>query len=114
VWATGPGLPEIAVPGAGLLITEFRGRVGEGYFEKVVHGGTSVEPVVVVDRPGYWLSGRPHFLFYFDRDGAFVEESRRVVGDALIWEVDGATFRIESALGRDATIEMAEGLAPGG
>lgn len=114
VWRSGPRLPEIGLPGAGLLITEFRGDVDDGFFEKTVDAGTRVERVAVAGRPGYWLSGGPHWLFYVDEDGTFVEETRRVVGDALIWEADGLTFRIESALGRAATIALAEGLAIGG
>lgn len=114
VWATDPALPAIGIPGAGLLVTEFHGRIGPDYYVKIAADGTLVERVEVSGRPGFWLSGRPHPIVYVDEDGRFVEETRRVVGDALIWEVDGLTFRIESALGREATIKLAESLLPGG
>jgi hypothetical protein len=114
VWESEAGLPPIAIPGAGLLVTQFEGRVGEEYIEKSIHGGTTVERVDVAGHAGFWLSGAPHVLFYVDKDGRFVEEGRRIVADTLLWEVDGVTFRIESALGRAATIALAEGLATGG
>jgi hypothetical protein len=114
VWESREDLPPIAAPGAGLLVTEFEGRVGDEYIQKTIHGGTSVERVDVAGHAGFWLSGAPHVLFYVDNDGRFVEEGRRIVADTLLWEVDAVTFRIESALGRAATIALAEGLATGG
>ena len=110
VWATSSDLPETALDGVGLLVTEFRGRVDAEYYQKVTSTGTSVEPVRVDGHAGYWLAGRPHFFFYVDPDGRTVDDTRRWVGDALIWEADGITYRLESALGRDATIEITETL----
>ncbi|HEU0235050.1 MAG TPA: hypothetical protein VFR14_01280 [Candidatus Limnocylindrales bacterium] len=110
VWAAGPDLPETALDGVGLLVTEFRGRVDAEYYQKVATTGTVVEPVRVAGHAGYWLAGRPHFFFYVDPDGHVVDDTRRWVGDTLIVEADGITYRIESALGRDATVALAEGL----
>jgi len=110
VWAAGPDLPETALDGVGLLVTEFRGRVDAEYYQKVTATGTVVEPVRVAGHTGYWLAGRPHFFFYVDPDGRPVDDTRRWVGDTLIFEADGITYRVESALGRDATIALAEGL----
>ena len=110
VWAAGPDLPATGLPGVGLLVTEFRGSVDADYYQKVTSTGTVVEPVRVADHAAYWLAGRPHFFFYVDPDGRTVDDTRRWVGDTLIFEADGITFRIESALGRDATIALAEGL----
>jgi hypothetical protein len=77
-------------------------------YEKMLNTGTSIAPVQVAGHDGYWISGDPHFFFYTTSDGAFVEDSRRWVGDALIWNDGTATYRIESALGRAETIEIAE------
>ena len=109
VWAAVPSLPETALDGVGLLMTQFRGRVDAEYYQKVTTTGTTVEPVRVDEHAGYWLAGRPHFFFYVDPDGRTVDDTRRWVADTLIWAADGMTFRIESALGRDATIALAEG-----
>lgn len=110
VWAAGPDLPATALDGVGLLVTEFRGRVEDEFYQKVAGGGTIIEPVRVDDHPGYWLAGGPHFFFYVDPDGRIVDETRRWVGDTLIWEAEGVTYRIESALGRDATIGIGRSL----
>ena len=51
-----------------------------------------------------------HFFFYERPEGGYVDDGRRWVGDALVWYDGTATYRIESALGRDATIALAESL----
>jgi hypothetical protein len=109
VWAARPGLPEIAeAPGIGLLVTEFRGTVDTGMFEKQVFEGATVQEVRVGGQVAYWLSNAPHGLVYRDPTGAYVEESRRMVGDALIWRDGDLTLRLETALGLDEAIRIAE------
>ncbi len=111
VWASGAELPATQVPDVGLLVTQLRGRVGEGWFEKQLVGGAArVEETRVAGSRGWWVTGRPHSLVYIDERGEAVEETRRVVGDVLIWQRGEITLRIESALGRDATIELAEAM----
>lgn len=112
VWATRDGLPATAEPSVGLLITEFRAEVNPDAYTKMVNSGTRVERVTVGGRPGYWLSGREHYLFYTDEEGVDHNKTWRVVGEALIWFDGELTYRVESALGRDATIRLAESLAP--
>ena len=90
-------------------MTEFRGSVDPSFFGKVVGSDTTVESVLVGGQPGYWLSGAPHFFFY-SGPGGVVQDERRWVGDALLWSNGPITYRIESALGRDATIRVAESL----
>jgi hypothetical protein len=109
VWATRAGLPPTLEPGVGLLLTEFRGSVDEGIYTKLTDTGTSVEAVRVDGRRGHWLSGAPHFFFYTGPSG-LVQDDRRWVGDALIWADGPVTYRLESALGRDATLAIAESL----
>jgi hypothetical protein len=111
VWDAGRGLPPLESPEVGLLLTEFRGAVDPGWFEKVVsEQRNTVDPVRVGDHAGFWVTGDPHWLVYRDADGEFVEESRRPVGDVLIWTDGTLTFRLESALGRDATIALGAAL----
>lgn len=109
VWSTRNDLPPTLEPGVGLLLTEFRGTVDEAYYSKVVGTGTTVEPVLVGRWRGYWLSGEPHFFFYTG-PGGVVQDERRWVGDAVVWSDGDITYRLESALGRDATIRIAESL----
>ena len=109
VWAVRPALPVTNTPGVGLIVMAFDGTHDSGYFTKVIDSGTVVEPVVVDGHRGYWLEGDPHMFFYQGRTG-FVDDPRRWVGDALIWSDGSATYRIESALGRDATLALAGSL----
>jgi hypothetical protein len=109
VWTTRDDLPATLEPGVGLLLTEFLGSVDPAYYGKAVGAGTTVEPVVVGGRPGYWLSGGPHFFFYSGPNGE-VQDDRRWVGDALLWSDGDVTYRLESALGRAATIRIAQSL----
>ena len=109
VWATRSDLPATLEPGVGLLMTEFLGSVDSAFFSKIAGPDTTVESVLVNGRAGYWLSGAPHFFFYTGPSGV-VQDERRWVGDALLWSDGPVTYRLESALGRDATIRMAESL----
>jgi hypothetical protein len=113
VWPADADRPPIAGSELGVLLTQFRGDVDRGWYEKVIDSGAaSVEAVTVGGRPGWWISGRPHQLVYREPNGAFVEETRRTVGDVLVWEAGELTLRLETALGREATIRLAETVAP--
>jgi hypothetical protein len=109
VWASRSDLPDSLEPGVGLLMTEFRGTVDAAFFSKVAGSDTTVESVLVNGRAGFWLSGAPHFFFYSGPSGV-VQDERRWVGDALLWSDGAITYRLESTLGRDATIRIAESL----
>jgi hypothetical protein len=111
VWSPRAGWPEIDDSDLGVLLTEFRGRIDEGWYEKLIDAGaTTVEAVRVGEAPGYWISGQIHQLVYRDPSGRFVEESRRTVGDVLVWQTPELTLRLETAGGREATIALAETL----
>jgi hypothetical protein len=110
VWATKPGLPETNASGIGLVINEFPGTVDDGFFQKVLTQDTKVTPVTVNGLEGYWLTGAPHFFMYVDRDGAERFDEGRVVGDTLVWTAGETTYRLESALGKEAAIQLAESL----
>lgn len=110
VWQTRAGLPETASAGVGLLVDAFHGTVGEGYYEKAVRSAAQLTPVRVSGEPGYWIEGPPHFFYFVDPSGNVIDDQHRVVGDTLVWTADGVTFRLESALGMDAAIRLAESL----
>lgn len=109
VWAPRPALADGEGDGVGLLITEFRGRVDQGYFQKLLNSEASVTPVTVGGSRGYWIEGE-HFFFYVEPDGDSVEDTHRMVGDTLLWTSGELTFRIESSLGMEDTIRLAESL----
>lgn len=110
VWAPGPNLPATETPSVGLVLTQFRGSVESGFFGKIVDSGTTVEPVDVGGAPGYWVAGELHFFFYSDPEGRIVDESRRFVGDTLVWTAGDVTYRLETATGLERALEIAVSL----
>jgi hypothetical protein len=110
VWGSRPGVPDTLEPGVSLVISEFRGEMNQGYFDKVLNTGTTLSRVTVRGVPGYWITGDAHYFFYVDPSGVPVDDTHRFVGDTLLWTDGDVTYRIESGLGRDATIALADGM----
>lgn len=110
VWAASEMLPATREPGTGLILMRFEGRLDDGYRQKLIGEGVTVEPLTIDGQRGFWVSGDAHFFFYIGKAGAVIDDGRRWVGDALAWTDEATTYRIESALGRDATIDLAESL----
>lgn len=106
------GLPaSTLLDGAGLLVTQNPGMADERLGGKLLGAGlTTVEAVVVDGAPGYWISGEPHMFWYLAVDGSFIEDSRRLVGDTLVWERDGVLYRIEGAVSKTRALEIAESM----
>jgi hypothetical protein len=65
--------------------------------------------VRVGDARGYWLSGEQH-LFFWEGPEGFVDDARRWVGDVLVWADGPITYRLETSLGREAAIRIAESM----
>lgn len=110
VWPAGPSLPTLREPGIGLILSEFRGSLDAGYFQKITGPQTTIETVRVGDSTGYWISGTPHEIVFVNANGDPVFDSRRIVGDTLLWTDGEVTLRLESSLDRDAAIALAESL----
>ena len=111
VWAAGDDLePITAGSNVGLIVTQFRGSLDEGYFAKLIASGTKPHAVDVGDATGYWIDGDIHFFFYTDPGGRPVDDTRRLVGDVLAFERDGLTVRIETASGLERALAIAESL----
>lgn len=110
VWAASDALPETREPGIGLIFMRFDGRMDNGLFEKILGQGVTAERVSVDGGAGFWISGRAHFFFYRDATGDIIDDGRRWVDDALIWSDGTTTYRLETSLGRDAAIKLAESL----
>lgn len=89
-----------------LLITQADAR---GAIEKLVNLNVTERELVVVE-PGYagvWLYGEKHALFYPSTDH---EEPFRLVGNALVYEIDGVTLRIEAEISRDEALRIARSM----
>jgi len=110
VWPAGVTLPPTREPGVGLILSEFRGSIDSGYFEKIVGPDTKITAVSVDGVTGYWISGAPHEIVYVDVNGFPVFDSRRIVGDTLLWARGDVTYRLESGLDRAAAIALANSL----
>ena len=108
VWPPSATLPSTQVPEVGALLTVFRASVDEGYFLKVLGPETTYERVTVGGQPAVWLAGEPHTFLYRASDGQIREETLRLAGDTLIWTAGPFTYRLESALDREAAIAVAE------
>lgn len=89
---------------------QFDDRAMKGFQKKLIGPGVTAEPVSVEGHDGFWISGAAHFFYYVGDDGDVIEDDRRWVNDALVWSDDTTTYRLESSLGRDWTIELAEPL----
>jgi hypothetical protein len=109
VWASSDRVPATHEPGVGLVLTAFRGAVPDGWFAKTIGPGTTVQLVIVDGHRGYWITGDPH-LFFYEGPSGFVDDTRRWVGDVLMWAEGPITYRLETSLGREAAIAIAESM----
>jgi hypothetical protein len=109
-WRGSAELPAIPGSSIGLLLTEFEGGVDPDYFEKILGPGTTVETVQVGESTGYWITGAPHELIYVDAHGNPVFDSRRIVGDTLLWADGSITYRLEAGLSKADAVALGESL----
>lgn len=109
VYRARPGLPAAEETGVGLLVTEFRGGIGEFLIKKVEAEGAAVMPVDVEGHRGYFVRGA-HTLMLVDEVGNVVDDRTRVAGNVLVWVADGVVYRLESDLGLVDSLEIARTL----
>jgi hypothetical protein len=109
LWRAGGGLDGIGTSDVGLLVMAIPGDLDPELVSKVVvESRATLAPVRVRGRDGFWISGAPHLLRYFDTAGDDASVTSRLVGDALVWAEGGAVYRIETDLGRERAIGFAE------
>jgi len=95
VYVARPGLPA-ATSRVGALLTILPG--GDiALVKKLLGAGTHVEGVDVDGALGVFLSGEPHV----------VTPPNRLAGNTLLWVRGETTYRLETALGRDAALRLA-------
>jgi hypothetical protein len=113
VYPSGPELPANDETGVGALLTQFRGEADRGLIEKGLPAAgedqTQLQAVSVAGEPGFWISGAPHGFFFVCYDvGECRQERYRLAGNVLLWEQDGVTLRLESALTLEAALAIAK------
>lgn len=104
VWAPRASLPEVD-PGVGALLTVFQAQVDQAYLTKIIGSFDGMERVQVDGSRGIWFGGPPHLLVR-QPDGREREVGARLAGNTLIWEQSGVTYRLETALDRDAALRV--------
>ena len=68
------------------------------FAQKQVGPGSQIVGVAVRGATGLWITGARHEIVYRDpTTGHIVAKSRRSVGNVLIWEAAGITYRLEGA-----------------
>jgi hypothetical protein len=109
VFGARPGMPLAQGSPASALLTQFRGAVNEDAFVKIIEPGTSVEPVTVQGATGYWITGKPHAIFY-RIGGDSAPDDIRLAGNVLIWQHDGLTFRLETTADQATAMRIASSM----
>ena len=110
-WGSRTGLPADPASGLGIVVTEMRADLTTGTFVKLLHEDAVLDTTNVKGAPAYWISGGDHFFFYLDANGNNVEGSLRLVGNALVWEREGLTLRIEGAPTLADAVRIGESMA---
>lgn len=111
VYEAGGILPNTDETGLGMIVTEFRASIDPNFMKKVI-GKQALPEVTDVDGDlAFWIVG-PHTVYlYRDADGDIREDSVRLAGNALLWERNGITYRIESDLDLDTARRLAESMS---
>jgi hypothetical protein len=90
-----------------MLLSEFRGDLNRDLIGKQAGPETTIEPVNVRGAQGFWVAGANHILYYLDREGEIQEETIRLSRNALLWERNDLTLRMEGDFGKDRALELA-------
>ncbi len=67
------------------------------FAQKQVGPNSRTESVSVNGVPGLWITGARHEIVYRDQTGQIDAKTRRLVGNVLLWDRDGITYRLEGA-----------------
>jgi hypothetical protein len=109
-WRAADGAPALVGSDLAMTLMAIPGTLDETLVTKLVGRGSTVEPVTVDGGRGWWISGAPHELMVMRPDGSVGVAYASLVGDTLVFERDGTTYRLTSTLGRNRTVEVAETL----
>ena len=103
VWRADPSHPGIEGTPWSTILMELPGST-EPLAYKDVLAETGLQAVQVGNHDAFWVSG-PHQLTLITPSG---EERFTVTGNVLLWEQDGTTLRLETALPKAQAIALAE------
>lgn len=101
-------LPEIGTTGVGLLLMQIDSPDSTAIFTKRSMNEQSPVSAMVNGETGTWIEGGTLTVEPVYASGTFERSS----GNVLIWEQNGVTYRMESALTMTDAVALAEGLQP--
>ena len=93
----------------GLVLSQWHGDQ-LAFAQKQVGPGSRIVSVSVNGVPGLWITGARHEIVYRDRSGQIDAKTRRLVGDVLLWDKEGLTYRLEGAKTRTQALAAARNL----
>jgi hypothetical protein len=103
VWDADESHPPIRGTPWGTILMELPGGKGSLAFKEIA-ADTTLQAVQVGNADAFWISG-PHELYLLTPDG---ERRFTVTGNVLLWEHDGTTLRLETALPKAEAVALAE------
>jgi hypothetical protein len=80
----------------GAIVTQVKGGIDTGFFQKMVGGNGRVTELSVGGSTGYWVTGAQMFI-YVDAAGQYRNDELRRSGDTLIFVRKGVLVRVEGA-----------------
>lgn len=105
VYLPATDLPRLAEVEIGGLLGVFDGSVGPLIGKTVGDPSSQIRVVSLFGSDAYWIEGAPHSIQLLD-NGDVVEATGRVSGNALIWEVDGLTYRFETGQSLEQAVQF--------
>ena len=109
-WRASPGDPVLDGSDTFLTLMAVPGTTEEPLIAKAAGPDTRLEPIEVNGDRGWWITGAPHEIMIERPDGDIGVLRAAVVGDTLVFSRNGTLYRMDSALGKDATLEIARSL----
>lgn len=107
-------LPEIGDTGVGALLIQIENRSDFDFLVKHAPPDGGYEFVSMDNGiEGFWvISGNLSAIPYDPRDTFGLDKVSRPTGNVLLWNENGVTFRLETALARREAIALAERIVP--
>jgi hypothetical protein len=105
VWDADASHPRVEGTPWSTVLMELPGSK-EPLASKEILAETTLQAVRVGSHDAYWISG-PHQLSLFTPEG---EQRFTVTGNVLLWEQDGTTLRLETALPKAQAVALAESI----
>jgi hypothetical protein len=110
VYQARPALPVTTGSDVGLVLTEFRANgTDPALIKKLFADGTPIDDVTVRGASGYWIAA-PHVVLFMGPNGQVDADPPRLSGPTLLWEREGVTYRLESALSEVEALRLARSI----